>query len=136
MGPTVCPIEYLWCQITLLSHVVQKPKHVPLNKLQFSISEGLITTCKVNRVGFSTCYSKQDLIIWGTLDHLGGSLVVKSCWILEIPWTITYQVPLFRGFSRQKYWSGLPFPSQENLPNPGIEPGSPALQANSFPTEL
>ena len=41
-----------------------------------------------------------------------------------------------RGFSRQEYWSGLPFPSQENLPNPGIEPGSPALQANSLPTEL
>ena len=39
-------------------------------------------------------------------------------------------------FSRQGYWSGLPFPSPGDLPNPGIEPGSPAPQANSLPTEL
>ena len=40
------------------------------------------------------------------------------------------------GFSRQEYWSGLPFPSPEDLPNPGIEPWSPALQENSLPFEL
>ena len=40
------------------------------------------------------------------------------------------------GFSRQEYWSGLPFPSPGDLPDPGIEPGSPALQADSLPTEL
>ena len=39
------------------------------------------------------------------------------------------------GFSRQEYWSGLPFPSPEDLPNPGIKPRSPALQADSLPTE-
>ena len=38
-------------------------------------------------------------------------------------------------FSRQEYWSGLPFPSPEDLPNPGIEPGSPALQADALPSE-
>ena len=46
------------------------------------------------------------------------------------------QAPLSMGFSRQEYWSGLPFPSPEDLPNPGIEPGSPALQADSLPFEL
>ena len=40
------------------------------------------------------------------------------------------------GFPRQAYWSGLPFPSSEDLPNPGIEPGSPALRAGSLPAEL
>ena len=40
------------------------------------------------------------------------------------------------GFFRQEHWSGLPFPPSGNLPNPGIEPGSPALQADSLPTEL
>ena len=44
--------------------------------------------------------------------------------------------PLSMEFSRQEYWSGLPFPSPGNLPNPGIEPGSPALQANSLLTDL
>ena len=43
------------------------------------------------------------------------------------PWTVAYQAPLSMGFSRQWYWSGLPFPSPRDLPNPGIEPGSPTL---------
>ena len=52
------------------------------------------------------------------------------------PWTVACQAPLSLGFSRQEYWSGLPFPSPGDLPNPGIEPGSPALQADSLLTEL
>ena len=44
------------------------------------------------------------------------------------PWTVAYQAPLSMGFSRQEYWSGLPFPSPRDLPNLGIEPGSLALQ--------
>ena len=52
------------------------------------------------------------------------------------PWTAAHQAPLSMRFSRQEYWSGLPFPSPGDLPNPGIEPGSPALQADSLLTEL
>ena len=51
------------------------------------------------------------------------------------PWTIAYQAPLSMGFSRQEYWSGLPFPSPGDLPNSGIEPESPALQADALPSE-
>ena len=51
------------------------------------------------------------------------------------PWTVAYNVPLSVGFSRQEYQSGLPFPSPGDLPNPGIEPGSPALQADALPSE-
>ena len=51
------------------------------------------------------------------------------------PWTVAYQAPLSVGFSRQEYWSGLPFPSPGDLPNPGIEPGSPVLQADALPSE-
>ena len=43
------------------------------------------------------------------------------------PWTVAYNATPSMGFSRQDYWSGLPFPSPEDLPNPGIEPGSPSL---------
>ena len=43
------------------------------------------------------------------------------------PWTVAHQAPLSMGFPRQEYWSGLSFPSQGDLPNPGIEPASPAL---------
>ena len=51
------------------------------------------------------------------------------------PWTIACQTPLSTGFSRQEYWSGLPFPSPGDLPNPGIETGSPASQVDSLPYE-
>ena len=51
------------------------------------------------------------------------------------PWTVGYLAPLSMGFSRQEYWSGLPLPSPGDLPNPGIEPGSPALQTNSLSVE-
>ena len=54
---------------------------------------------------------------------------------LQPPWTVAYQAPPSIGFSRQEYWSGLPFPSPEDLPNPGIEPGSPTLQADSLTSE-
>ena len=46
------------------------------------------------------------------------------------------QAPLSMGFSRQEYWNGLPFPTSGNLPDPGIEPRDPALQADSLVTEL
>ena len=51
------------------------------------------------------------------------------------PWTVDSQAPLYMEFSRQEYWSGLPFSSPRDLPNLGIEPGSPALQADALPSE-
>ena len=51
------------------------------------------------------------------------------------PWTVAHQAPLSMGFSRQEYWSGLSFPSPGDLPDPGIEPGFPALEADSLPSE-
>ena len=51
------------------------------------------------------------------------------------PWTVACQAPLSMEFSRQEYWSGLPFPFTGDLPDLGIEPRSPALQADSLPSE-
>ena len=50
-------------------------------------------------------------------------------------WTVAYQAPQSMKFSRWEYWSGLPFPSPGDLPDPGIEPNSPALQADALPSE-
>ena len=72
----------------------------------------------------------------GRVGFGSGSLITKSCPALVTPWTVACQAPLFTGFSRQAYRSVLPFPSPGGLPNPGIEPGSPAFQADSLPTEL
>ena len=52
------------------------------------------------------------------------------------PWTAAHQAPLSMGFCRQEYWSGLPFPSSGDLPEPEIKPWSPELQVDSLPTEL
>ena len=51
------------------------------------------------------------------------------------PWTVARQAPLSMGFSRQEYWSGLPFPSRGDIPDPGIEPGSPVFQADALTSE-
>ena len=56
--------------------------------------------------------------------------------LVATPWTVAYQAPPSMGFSRQEYWRGLPFPSPGNLPDPGIEAGSPALQADALLSEL
>ena len=52
------------------------------------------------------------------------------------PWTVAHQIPLSMEFSRQEYWSGLPFTFLEDLPDPGLESGSPTLQGDSLLTEL
>ena len=64
---------------------------------------------------------------------------LSHVWLLATAWTAAYQAPPFMGFSRQEYWTGLPFPSPEDIPNPGIEPkssASPALAGRFFTTEL
>ena len=70
--------------------------------------------------------------------HLFESQKVKSLSHVRLfttPWTVVYQAPPSMGFSRQEYWSGLPFPSPGDLPDPGIKPGFPALQADTLTSE-
>ena len=62
-------------------------------------------------------------------------LVAHHVQLFATPWTVACQAPLSMRFPRQEYWSGLPFPSPGDLPHPGIEPGSPAYQADSLPSE-
>ena len=62
--------------------------------------------------------------------------LLSRIWLFATPWMVARQAPLSLGFSRQEYWSGLSFPPPGRLPNPGIEPRSPALQTDSLPAEL
>ena len=55
--------------------------------------------------------------------------------LFATPWTVAYKAPLSMEFSRQEYWSGSPFPSPGDLPKPGIDPGSPVLEADALPSE-
>ena len=72
------------------------------------------------------------------LDSFPIKVKVKSLSCVRLfvtPWTVAYQAPPSMGFSRQEDWSGLPFLSPQDLPDPGIEPRSPALQADALPSE-
>ena len=85
-----------------------------------------------------------------SLNHFCCCLIQGKCYVnvkkvkvkslsrvrlFATPWTVAYKALPSMGFSRQEYWSGLPFPSPGDLPDPGIEPGSPALQADALPSE-
>jgi len=61
--------------------------------------------------------------------------LLSHVWLFATPWTVAHQAPQSMEFSRQEYWSGLPFPSPGDLPDPEIEPGSPALQADALLSE-
>ena len=74
----------------------------------------------------------------GRLHYFKVKVKVKSLsrvLLFATPWTVAYQAPPSMGFSRQEYWSGLPFPSPGDLSNPGIEPGYPAFQADALTSE-
>ena len=83
---------------------------------------------------YTNTYRPTPLHIW----HLKWKTVksLSHVQLFATPWTVAYQAPRSMGFTRHEYWSGLPFPSPVHLPNPGIETGSPALQADALLTEL
>ena len=93
---------------------------------------------------YSPCWSfpvtVRRVTIWSIslspAPNSSGGLVAKPCPTLAAPGTVACQGPLSMGFSRPEYWSELPFPSPGDLPDPEIEPGSPALPADFLPTEL
>ena len=74
---------------------------------------------------------------WGCKESdMAEQLKNSRVQLFVTPWTVAYQAPPSMGFSRQEYWSGVPFPSPGDLPYPGIEPGSPVFQADSLTSEL
>ena len=105
----------------------------------------------------TSAFSKHDLDLCWIINHLLTYLMFffkliqlfqnmkygrkegsVSCSVVSdsaIPWSVPHQAPLSMGFSRQEYWSRLSFSSPGDLPNPGIEPGSPVLQVDSLPPE-
>ena len=78
--------------------------------------------------------TKQRAMLYSTPDIplVGGGLITKSCLTLATPWAAACQAPLSMRFLRQEEWNGLSFPSLGDLLDPGIKPGSPALQTDSL----
>ena len=104
--------------------------------LQGSFPTQGLNTCLLHWQAGSLPRSQQGLHGTKIKRMISEVKVTQSCQTLATPWTVAHKGPLSMGFSRQDYWSGLPFPSPGDLPDPGIEPMTPALQADSLPTEL
>ena len=87
------------------------------------------------RIWFLETEIMDSLNRWLSWQKESKSEALNHVCLFATPWTIAHQAPPSMGFSRQGYWSRLPFSSSGDLPNPGIKPGSPALQADSLPFE-
>ena len=82
--------------------------------------------------------SSRELVKQNVVSPCSGMLVklLSRVRLFATPWMVAYQAPLSMGFSRQEYWSGLPFPFPGDLPNPGIEPRCPALQTDALLSDV
>ena len=121
------PVLFVHCLKTITSCVLFNPLCFFCLLVYWEVISGLY--CSVgaeNRDSFS--------YIWFTIIH-NVSMSLSHVWLFVTPWTVTQWAAVSMGFSKQRYWSGLPFPPWGDLPDLGIEPGSPALQADSLLSE-
>ena len=79
--------------------------------------------------------TQDDFLSWSGLWVSEWVKSLSRVRLFATPWTVAHRAPPSMGFSRQEYWSGLPFPSPGDLPDPGMEPRSPALQAEALTSE-
>ena len=101
---------------------------------------GDVTLCHRGPGGDIFLAAAFSILMTNKHSHLKFSMKVKVKLLSHVrlfatPWTVAYEAPPSMGFSRQECWSGLPFPSPGVLPDPGIEPRSPALQVDALPSE-
>ena len=120
-----------------LGKSLDQSSHFPPAYCHGSFSPGLGLLCFAESpcccsCGVHPCLNFSPL--WLSLAPWRWSEVksLSIVWLFATPWTVACQASLSTGFSRQEYWSGLLFPSPGDLPNPGIEPGSPALPADAL----
>ena len=78
----------------------------------------------------------SHIFFFPALVELNVCVLVTQLGLFATPWAIAHQAPLSMEFSRQEFWSGLPFPSPGDLPSSGTDPGSPALRTDALPSEL
>ena len=105
----------------------------------FQLRHLSLLDCLCHRLCYRLLLGSLGSIQMTLLGHrealVKGKVLVAQSQLFATPWTAACQAPWSMRFSRQEYWSGLPFSRPGNLPDPGIEPGSPVLQADSLPYE-
>ena len=120
------------------SHEIKR--HLLLGRKAMTNLDSVLKSWEISLCQQRSVQSKLQFFQWPCMNvRVNEGVKSLSCVRLFVtPWTVAYQAPLSVGFFRQEYWSRLPFPPPGDLPNPGIEPlspASPALQADSLPTE-
>ena len=105
--------------------------HLLKNFPQFAVTHTVKGFGVVNKAE-EDVFSGTLLLFYGPVKKWSEVKSLSHVWHFATPWTVAYQASPSMGFSRQEYWSGLPFPSPGDLPDPGIEPGSPALEADTL----
>ena len=86
-------------------------------------------------VAYAALQLLKESVQYSELSLLAEVKLLSRVRLFVIPLTVAYQVPPSMAFSRQEYWSGLPFTSPGDLPDPGIEPRSPTLRSDTLPSE-
>ena len=121
-----CLLCSLVCQASWTESTLKKESLYLIHKSHHSIPirNKSIFVKQMNEIKLQCCDSKPPVKLLSCVR------------LFATPWTVAYQAPPSTEFSRQEYWSGLPFPSPGDLPDPGIEPRSPALQADALLSEL
>ena len=101
------------------------------------LEEGTVTSILAWRIPWTEKPGRLQATAWrATLVEFSSVQSLSRVRLFATPWTVARQAPPSMGFSRQKYWSGLTFPSPGDLPNPGIELRSPSLQADALTSEI
>ena len=126
-------INFIWKFLLLRSLVIQR-KPFPLSILQgekyinlgsHSLNDVFRVIKNSSKIGYQKVFS--IFVSRVILCRICEVKLLSCVRLFMTPWTVAYQAPQSVGFSRQEYWSELPFPSPEDLPHPGLEPGSPAV---------
>ena len=139
---------YSFCKTATIAEVAEVRKKYTICSLDtvgatnnISLRERMNDILRIKRMWYSRGLTKQVkkecLSSSGTIKTRSEvkCLSLSHFQLFVTPWTVVHQAPLYMEFSKQEYWSGLLFPTPGDLPNPEIEPRSPALQAVSLPSE-
>ena len=98
-------------------------------------SNSVLNRLQINTFCNSIILKKFQIFKKNLINTKSKCQLLSRIWLFATPWTVARQAPLSMGFSRQEYWSGLPFPPPGDFPDPGIKSRSPALQRDSLPSE-
>ena len=138
MHTCVCMAESTRCSPESATTLSVTPQY-KIKSSRFKKKKRILSGEKSSFIQLNSIQS-QEILICITLFSIYVYVCVKvkllsRVRLFAIPWAVAYQAPLSMGFSGQQSWSGLPFPSSGDLPNPGIEHGSPTLQTDALPFE-